>query len=71
MMAEMSQEEIDRLVIVTAGDTLARHLEWIIDEPTSGLTPDVIDSIKQSAREDLAWWDNVLKVSGYASPRKG
>ena len=55
-------------ILVVAGDTLARHLQWIIEEPDSGLTPEVLAAIRQVATRDLAWWENCVKMAGFKSP---
>jgi hypothetical protein len=64
----VSQERINAHILVIAGDTLARHLQWIIEEPDSGLTPEVLSAIRDAAAKDLVWWESCVKNAGFKSP---
>lgn len=63
-----SQERINTHILVVAGDKLASLLQWIIEEPDSGLVPEVLATIRQAATEDLTWWENCVKLNGFKSP---
>lgn len=63
-----TDQEINMHILVVAGDTLARHLQWLIEEPDSGLEPEVLAALRSAASKDLVWWENCVKMAGFKSP---
>lgn len=60
--------DTDAWLMATLGDQLARHLEWLIEEPNSGLIPEVLDAVKASAARDVQQWKNGYKQCGFVRP---
>lgn len=63
-----SQERINAHILIVAGDRMASLLQWIIEEPDSGLVPEVLEAIRKAAAADLTWWENCVKLNGFKSP---
>ena len=63
-----TQERINAHILVVAGDRMASLLQWIVEEPDSGLVPEVLAAIRGAARADLTWWENCVKLNGFKSP---
>lgn len=64
----VSQERINAHILVVAGDRMASLLQWIIEEPDSGLVPEVLAAIRAAAAADLTWWESCAKLNGFKSP---
>ena len=68
MSDEQKQREAEMRVLIIIGDTLASRLQWIAEEPNSGLVPEVLDAIRESSKRDIDWWENAVARFGF--PRK-
>lgn len=64
----VSQERINAHILVVAGDRMASLLQWIVEEPDSGLEPEVLAAIREAATADLTWWESCVKLNGFKSP---
>ena len=62
---ELADTRAHEHVLVIVGDMLARHLEWMIEEPTTGLVPEVLDAIKERAKRDVAQWRSAITNAGF------
>lgn len=65
---ELAETRAREHVLVIVGDKLSRHLEWVIEEPTSWLVPEVLDAIKGRSTQDVEHWLNTLKTFGFKRP---
>lgn len=63
-----TQERINTHILVVAGDRMASLLQWIVEEPDSGLVPEVLAAIRGAATADLTWWESCVKLNGFQSP---
>lgn len=63
-----SQERINAHILIVAGDRMASLLNWIIEEPDSGLGAEELSAIREAAKADLTWWESCVKLNGFKSP---
>jgi hypothetical protein len=68
LRAELAETRAHEHVLVIVGDMLARHLEWMVTEPTPGLTAEVLDAIKGRAKEDTEQWLRAITNAGFKRP---
>ncbi len=61
----------DAWLLATLGDNLARHLEWLIEEPNSGLLPEVLDAVKASAARDVQQFKTAYGQCGFVRQGAG
>lgn len=65
---ELAETRAHEHVLVIVGDMLARRLEWMIEEPTSGLDAEVLDAIKERAARDTEQWMAAITNAGFKRP---
>lgn len=65
---ELAQTRAHEHVLVIVGDMLARRLEWMVEEPTSGFDTELIDAIKARAKPDTEQWLQAITNAGFKRP---